>query len=75
MADSSFDVVSDFDQQELVNALDQVRREVGTRFDFKGARISLELGKGELILLADDEFGRPRSRTWCRPRPCAVACR
>src|SRR3989304_7931118 len=56
MADSSFDVVSDFDQQELVNALDQVRREVGTRFDFKGARISLELGKGEVILLADDEF-------------------
>jgi uncharacterized protein YajQ (UPF0234 family) len=56
MADSSFDVVSDFDQQELVNALDQVRREVGTRFDFKGAKISLELGKGELILLADDEF-------------------
>lgn len=56
MADSSFDVVSEFDQQELVNALDQVRREVGTRFDFKGARISLELGKDEIILLADDEF-------------------
>ncbi|MDH4334198.1 MAG: YajQ family cyclic di-GMP-binding protein [Chloroflexota bacterium] len=56
MADSSFDVVSDFDQQELVNALDQVRREVGTRFDFKGARISLELGKDEIVLLADDEF-------------------
>lgn len=56
MADSSFDVVSDFDQQELVNALDQVRREVGTRYDFKGARISLELGKDEIILLADDEF-------------------
>ncbi len=56
MADSSFDVVSDFDQQELVNALDQVRREVGTRFDFKGAKVSLELGKDEIILLADDEF-------------------
>jgi len=56
MADSSFDVVSDFDQQELVNALDQVRREVATRFDFKGARVSLELGKGEITLHADDEF-------------------
>ncbi len=56
MADSSFDVVSEFDQQELVNALDQVRREVGTRFDFKGARVSLELGKDEIILLADDDF-------------------
>ena len=38
MADSSFDVVSDFDQQELVNALDQVRREIATRYDFKGTQ-------------------------------------
>jgi uncharacterized protein YajQ (UPF0234 family) len=56
MADSSFDVVSDFDQQELVNALDQVRREVATRYDFKGSKVSLELGKGEITLHADDEF-------------------
>jgi uncharacterized protein YajQ (UPF0234 family) len=56
MADSSFDVVSDFNQQELVNALDQVRREVATRYDFKGARISLELGKTEVVLQADDEY-------------------
>src|SRR3989304_2925670 len=45
MADFSFDVVSDFDQQELVNALDQVRREIATRYDFKGSKSSLELGK------------------------------
>lgn len=56
MADSSFDVVSDFDQQELVNALDQVRREVATRYDFKGAKVSLELGKDEITLQADDEY-------------------
>ena len=56
MADASFDVVSDFDQQELVNALDQVRREVATRYDFKGSKVSLELGKGEITLIADDEF-------------------
>ena len=56
MADSSFDVVSDFDQQELVNALDQVRREVATRYDFKGAKVSLELGKDEITLHADDDF-------------------
>ena len=56
MADSSFDVVSDFDQQELVNALDQVRREVATRYDFKGSKVSLELGKAEITLVADDEF-------------------
>jgi cyclic-di-GMP-binding protein len=56
MADSSFDVVSDFDQQELVNALDQVRREVATRYDFKGSRVSLELGKDGIVLQADDEY-------------------
>ncbi len=55
-ADSTFDVVSEFDQQELVNALDQVRREIGTRYDFKGSRCSLELGKEAITLLADDEF-------------------
>jgi uncharacterized protein YajQ (UPF0234 family) len=54
--ESSFDVVSEFDQQELVNALDQVRREIGTRFDFKGSRCSLELGKDAITLVADDEF-------------------
>lgn len=53
---SSFDVVSDFDQQELVNALDQVRREVATRFDFKGSRVAIELGRGEITLTANDEF-------------------
>jgi uncharacterized protein YajQ (UPF0234 family) len=56
MADASFDVVSDFDQQELVNALDQVRREIATRYDFKGSKVSLELGKTEITLQADDEY-------------------
>ncbi|MGH7416442.1 MAG: DUF520 family protein, partial [Candidatus Rokuibacteriota bacterium] len=56
MADFSFDVVSDFDQQELVNALDQVRREIATRYDFKGSKASLELGKAEITLVADDDF-------------------
>lgn len=53
--DSSFDVVSDYDRQELVNALDQVRREIGTRFDFKGARADIELGKDELLIHTDSE--------------------
>jgi uncharacterized protein YajQ (UPF0234 family) len=56
MADASFDVVSDFDQQELVNALDQVRREIATRYDLKGSKASLELAKAEITLLADDEY-------------------
>lgn len=51
----SFDVVSEFDRQELVNALDQARREIGTRYDFKGAKSELELGKEEILLRADSE--------------------
>jgi uncharacterized protein YajQ (UPF0234 family) len=54
--DSSFDVVSDFDEQELRNALDQVRREVQQRFDFKGATVELTQGKEDITLLTDDEF-------------------
>jgi cyclic-di-GMP-binding protein len=54
--DVSFDVVSEFDEQELRNALDQVRREVQQRFDFKGAKVDLEQEKTELTLLTDDEF-------------------
>jgi hypothetical protein len=53
--DQSFDVVSDFDEQELRNALDQVRREVGTRFDFKGVTVDLTQAKDELVLITDDE--------------------
>ena len=51
----SFDVVSEFDRQELVNALDQARREIATRYDFKGSRTELELGKEEIVLRADSE--------------------
>ena len=53
--DQSFDVVSEFDDQELRNALDQVRREAGTRFDFKGVTVDLTQAKDELILITNDE--------------------
>src|SRR5215218_6597213 len=52
----SFDVVSEFDVQELRNALDQVRRETQQRYDFRGATVDLEQGKDELVLVTDDEF-------------------
>jgi hypothetical protein len=52
----TFDVVSDFDEQELRNALDQVRREVIQRYDFKGAHVDLTQEKDQLILVTDDEF-------------------
>jgi hypothetical protein len=55
-SDASFDLVSDFDQQELVNALDQARREIATRYDFKGTRVTFELGKDAITLSADDDY-------------------
>ena len=53
--DVSFDVVSEFDRQELVNALDQARREIQTRYDFKGSKAEIDLAKEEIVLHADSE--------------------
>ncbi len=51
MADTfSFDVVSDFDRQELVNAVDQLRREVSQRYDLKDSNSEIELEENELII-------------------------
>ena len=57
-AASSFDVTSTIDFQEVDNALNQARKEVGQRYDFKGARADIELNTAEkkLTLTADDEF-------------------
>lgn len=52
----SFDVVSEFDRQELINALDQVRREVATRYDFKGSMVEIDLGDKEINIHADSEM-------------------
>jgi cyclic-di-GMP-binding protein len=52
----SFDVVSDFDEQELRNALDQVRREVQQRYDFKGAHVDLTQEKDRLVLVTDSDM-------------------
>lgn len=52
----SFDVVSDFDVQELRNALDQARREIATRFDFKGATAEITQDKESLGILTDSEL-------------------
>ena len=47
----SFDVVSDYDHQELLNAVDQARREIGTRYDFKNLTADIDLEKDSLTLL------------------------
>ena len=52
----SFDVVSDYDLAELTNAVDQARREIGTRYDFKGSSASVDFtssAKEGLLLTAD----------------------
>lgn len=58
--DFSFDVVSEYDQAELSNALDQARREVGTRFDFKGTDPRID-HKGEVIVLEASTEDRARA--------------
>jgi uncharacterized protein YajQ (UPF0234 family) len=54
----SFDVTSNVDLQEVDNALNQARKEVAQRYDFKGAKASIEFDTKEskLVLVADDEF-------------------
>jgi uncharacterized protein YajQ (UPF0234 family) len=56
MADSSFDVVSRIDEQELDNALNQARKEIAGRFDFKNSIASIENTDKEITVLADDEL-------------------
>ena len=53
--DHSFDVVSDFDQQEMVNALDQARREITTRYDFKGVPVEIVLEATSVTLTSSSE--------------------
>lgn len=52
----SFDIVSEVDKQEVRNAVDQVNKEVGTRFDFKGSDARVEQADYTLTIFADDEF-------------------
>lgn len=52
----SFDIVSEVDKQEIRNAVDQLNKEVSTRFDFKGSDTRAEQTDYELSLFADDEF-------------------
>lgn len=53
--EASFDIVSKLDMQELTNAVNQAVKEIGSRFDFKGSKSSIDLGDNEITLLSDDE--------------------
>lgn len=52
----SFDIVSDFDRQELVNAVDQTVREIKSRFDLKDTKTTVELGETAITINTDSEF-------------------
>lgn len=55
MAESSFDVVSDFDRQEMLNAVDQTQREMRTRYDLKNSRSTLDLGDTTITIQSESE--------------------
>ena len=52
----SFDVVSDFDRQELVNTLDQVKREISQRYDLKGTDTIVNLDKESIYIMTNSEL-------------------
>ena len=56
MAESSFDVVSSVDMQEVKNAIAQAMKEITTRFDLKGTGSEVSLQGEELVLASKDEF-------------------
>ena len=55
-SESSFDVVSRVDRQELDNALNQTRKEIENRFDFKHTKTSIEFDGKKITLISDDEL-------------------
>jgi cyclic-di-GMP-binding protein len=52
----SFDIVSEVNQQEVKNALEQANKEIANRYDFKGSDARIEQKEMELGVFADDEF-------------------
>jgi uncharacterized protein YajQ (UPF0234 family) len=54
--DCSFDIVSQFEEQELVNAVDQTRREVQTRYDLKDTKTEIALSKESVTILTDSSL-------------------
>ncbi len=71
-AESTFDIVSEFDRQELVNAVDQAQREVNTRHDLKDSKTEIALGEKDLTITTDSEM-RLRRRARYRPDQGAAA--
>jgi len=56
MAESSFDIISKVDLQEVKNAIAQALKEISTRFDLKSTASTIELGQEDIVLGSQDEF-------------------
>src|SRR5690348_2462009 len=54
--DSSFDIVSEFEMHEVDNAVNQARKEIDNRFDFKNSKSKIDLKENEIIVVSDDDF-------------------
>src|SRR5687767_14098240 len=52
----SFDIVSEVNSMEIENAVNQARKELASRFDFKGSKAEIVLEKNEITLSAEDQF-------------------
>ncbi|MBW4420878.1 MAG: YajQ family cyclic di-GMP-binding protein [Myxacorys californica WJT36-NPBG1] len=52
----SFDIVSEFDRQELVNAVDQTKRDVSSRYDLKDTNTEIDLNDDAIVINTDSEF-------------------
>jgi hypothetical protein len=57
-SESSFDITSSVDVQEVLNAITHSLKEIGQRFDFKGSKTTIELNqdKGEITIMSDDDY-------------------
>lgn len=53
--DASFDIVSEFDMQEMDNAVNQTKKEIQTRYDFKGSKAEITLSKEAITLSAEND--------------------
>lgn len=54
--DCSFDVVSEVDMQEVDNAVNQAKKEIGTRYDFRGSKSEISLEGDTIKIIGDDEY-------------------
>ncbi|MEQ1438321.1 YajQ family cyclic di-GMP-binding protein [Fontimonas sp. SYSU GA230001] len=67
----SFDIVSKVDKHELSNAVDQARRELGNRFDFRGVDAAFELDDSVITLSAPNDFQLKQMQDILHPRLAA----